>query len=169
MGFIKKLEFWDFAAMITYFVTDPFLSVTYLEHSACHSCGNQNLSLNSYPDSSLYLCEDLKIPHQMQLSTAKPIISLHGNACSGIKFAHNFANKRPQKVRLVHKANRSMKCHGRCCKAIISVGTLCLKVEVSLTLSFNRNNAIQQDLCFCPQKVWLSSMPIWSNVRYLTV
>ena len=66
----------------------------------------------------------------------------------------------------MHKANRSAKCHGRCCKVIISVGTLCLKVKGSLTVPLNRNNAIQQDFYFCPQKACLSSMPIWSNVRY---
>ena len=66
----------------------------------------------------------------------------------------------------MHKANRSAKCHGRCCKVIISVGALCLKVKGSLTVPLNRNNAIQQDFYFCPQKACLSSMPIWSNVRY---
>ena len=39
-------------------------------------------------------CEDLKVSHKMQLFTAKTIINLHENACGGIKFAHNFANKR---------------------------------------------------------------------------
>ena len=66
----------------------------------------------------------------------------------------------------MHKANRSAKCHGRCFKAIISVGTLCLKVIGSLTVPLNRNDAVQQDFYFCPQKACLSSIPIWSNVRY---
>ena len=72
----------------------------------------------------------------------------------------------PQNVRLVHKTNRSLKCHGRCCKAIISVGTFCLKVKRSLTVPLNRNDAVQEDFYLCPHKVCLSSMPIWSNVRY---
>ena len=65
----------------------------------------------------------------------------------------------------MHKANRSAKCHGRCCKAIISVGTLSLKVKGLLTVPLNRNDAVQQDFYFCPQKVCLSSMPIWSHVQ----
>ena len=68
--------------------------------------------------------------------------------------------------RLMHKANRSAKCYGRCCKAIVSVGTLCLKVIGSLTVPLNRKDAVQQDFYFCPQKVCLSSMLIWLNVRY---
>ena len=33
-------------------------------------------------------------------------------------------------------------------------------------MPLNRNDAIQQDFYFCRQKVCLSSMPIWSNMRY---
>ena len=67
---------------------------------------------------------------------------------------------------LMHKANRSAKYHGRFCKAIISVTTLCLKVKGSLTVPLNQNYAVKQDFYYCPQKVCLSSMLIWSNVRY---
>ena len=44
---------------------------------------------------------------------------------------------------------------------------LCLKVKGSLIVPLNRNDAVQQEFYFCPQKICLSSMPIWSNVRYL--
>ena len=67
----------------------------------------------------------------------------------------------------MHKANRSAKCHARCSEAIISVGTLWLKVKYSVTVPLNRNDALQQDFCFCSQKFCLSSMPLWSNLRYL--
>ena len=33
-------------------------------------------------------------------------------------------------------------------------------------MPLNRNDAVQHDFYFCPQKICLSSMPIWSNVRY---
>ena len=66
----------------------------------------------------------------------------------------------------MRKANRTVKCHGHCCRAIISVGTLCLKVKGSLSVPLNRNDAVKQDFYFCPQKFFVSSMPIWSNVRY---
>ena len=72
-----------------------------------------------------------------------------------------------QKVLLMHKANRSAKCHGQCCKANISVGSLCLKVKGLLTVPLSENDIIQQDFYFCPQKVCLSSMPVCSNVQYL--
>ena len=72
----------------------------------------------------------------------------------------------PQKVRLMHKANRSAKCQGRSCKAVISIGIMCIKVEGSLTVPFDRNEAVKQDFYFCPQRSCLSTMPIWSNVRY---
>ena len=49
----------------------------------------------------------------------------------------------PQNVRLMHKTNRSSKCHGWGCKAIISVGTFCLKVKRSLTVPLNQNNEVQ--------------------------
>ena len=67
----------------------------------------------------------------------------------------------------MHKANRNEKCHGQCCKAIISVDTLCLKVKASSTVPLNWNDAVQQDFYFCPQKFSLLSMPTWSNVWYL--
>ena len=76
-------------------------------------------------------------------------------------------SNQPQKIRLMHKANRSAKCNGRCCKTIISVNTLCLNVKGSLTVPLNRNDVIQQDFSFWPHKFCLSSMQIWSNVRYL--
>ena len=95
--------------------------------------------------------------------TAKAIIILHENTCGRINVAHTFANKRL----LIHKANRSAKCHGQCCKATISVGSLCLKVKGLLTVPLNENDIIQQDFYFCPQKVCLSSMPVCSNVQYL--
>ena len=66
----------------------------------------------------------------------------------------------------MHKTNRSAKCHGRCCEAIISVDTLCLNVKSSLIVPLNRNDEKQQDFYFCPQRFCLSSMPILSNVRY---
>ena len=72
----------------------------------------------------------------------------------------------PQKVRLMHKTNRSAKCHARCREAIISVGTFWLKVKCSVTVPLNRNGALQQGFCFCSQKFCLSSMPLWSNLRY---
>ena len=72
----------------------------------------------------------------------------------------------PQKVRLMHKTNRSAKCHARCREAIISVGTFWLKVKCSVTVPLNRNDALQQDFCFCSQKFCLSSMPLWSNLQY---
>ena len=34
-------------------------------------------------------------------------------------------------------------------------------------MPLNRNDAVKQEFYFCPQKICLSSMPIWSNVRYL--
>ena len=76
-------------------------------------------------------------------------------------------SNQPQKVRLMHKANRSVKCHSQCCKTIISVGTVCLNVKGSFSVPLNRNDAIQQDLSFCPHKFCFSSMQNWSNVRYL--
>ena len=77
-------------------------------------------------------------------------------------------SNQPQKVRLMHKANQSAKCHGRCCRTIISVNTLCLNVKDSLTVPLNRNNVTQQDFSFCPHNFCLSSMQIWSIVRYLS-
>ena len=103
----------------------------------------------------------------MQLFTAKtidtktPVVELSLSTTLPVK-----DSDQPQKVRLMHKANGSAKCHGQCCKAIISVGTFCLKVKGSLTVPLNRNDAIQQDFYFCPQKVCLSSMSIWSCVQY---
>ena len=34
-------------------------------------------------------------------------------------------------------------------------------------MPLNRNDVIQQDFYFCPYEICLSSIPIWSNVRYL--
>ena len=79
---------------------------------------------------------------------------------------HFTTNRKKLGLGIRLKANQSAKCHGRCCKVIISVGILCLKVIGSLIVPLNRNNAVQQDIYFCPQRVCLSSMLIWSNVQY---
>ena len=59
----------------------------------------------------------------------------------------------PQKVRLMYKANTNAKCQGQFCKAIISVGTLCLNVKASLTVPLNRNDAVQQDFFFLSTEI----------------
>ena len=61
----------------------------------------------------------------------------------------------PQKVRFMHKANRSVKCHGQCYKATIIVGTRYLKVKSSLIVPHNPNDALLQDFYFCSQKIGL--------------
>ena len=53
----------------------------------------------------------------------------------------------------MHKANWSSKCYGWCCKAIISVGTIFIKVKGLLTAPLSWNDAGKQDFYFCPQKL----------------
>ena len=59
-------------------------------------------------------CEDLKVSHKMQLFTAKTIINLHKTPVVELSLPTTLPIKdsdQPQKVRLMHKANRNTKCH----------------------------------------------------------
>ena len=72
----------------------------------------------------------------------------------------------PQIVKAIYKIKRSATCQGRSCKALLSIGSLCLKVEGTLTVPFNKEVAVEQSFYFCPKKYCLKS--IWCNVRIPT-
>ena len=105
--------------------------------------------------------EDMKA-----LLSNRPSNTINAAYIQKVKKTYSEKTDLQEKVRLMHKANRSAKCQGRSFKAVISIGTMRIKVAGSLTVPFDWNEVVKQDFYFSPQPSCLSTMPIWSNVRY---
>ena len=114
--------------------------------------------------------DDLKIIFSKQVSRSfllppKNVLRKNKHDLKEIPQKHPGYNK-PQETKLYHKESRSAKCQGRGCNNIFRAETLCLKVEVTLTVPPNRDEAMEQRFYFCPRKQCLANPPHWSNVKY---
>ena len=73
---------------------------------------------------------------------------------------------RQQTMILHYKLTRTAKCKGNGCGNVLTVGSLCIKVDGAIVIPFETEAAVVLPMYFCARKECLMAPQPWCNVRY---